>query len=862
MAISPMMQHYLQMKEKYKDSLLFYRIGDFYEMFYDDAVTASKELDLVLTGKDCGLEERAPMCGIPYHAVDNYIARLIAKGYKVAICDQLTEPIKGQMVDRDVTRIVTPGTVTDDLMLDEKSNNYIASVFVKGKSLGIAYIDITTGSFNALSYEGEDYLSKLNDELVRIKPAEIITNSEGVNVSKSLGAIIVNQLPKFYQYYDWAFSQSKAEEILKEHFKVQNLSMFDIDKMPTAISCCGALINYINETQKRSLDNIATINLVKDNYYMFLDGNARRNLELTETIREGKRKGSLIDLTKTTMGARLLKTYVEQPLQSSKEINLRLDAVDEIYSNLILKDALIDTLNNISDIERICGKIAYNSISPRDCLGLNNALLKLPKIKALLNNLKSNKLIELNNDIYDFSSLVTLLSNAINPDAPLLMKDGGYIKDGYNNELDEYRKANVEGKDWLAKLEATERQETGIKNLKIGYNSVFGYFIEVNKSQINEVPLRYIRKQTVANNERYITEELKDLENKILGAEENAIKLESKLFNEIKDKLKTYIPKLLLTAQSIATIDVLTCFASVAIKYNYVKPKINDKIKELNIVDGRHPVVEALLKNETFVPNDIDLNDNDSRIMIITGPNMAGKSTYMRQVALIVLLAHIGSFVPAKSATIPITDRIFTRVGASDDLAYGQSTFMVEMSEVSSILKNATDKSLIILDEVGRGTSTFDGLSIAWSTMEYISKHLKSKTLFATHYHELTELEGRLDGVKNYRISVKEMNGSIIFLRKIVRGGTNKSFGIEVASIAGLPNEVITRAKEILSILETSDINNRKTMNVISDDEVKSLTLTNNANEIIDELKNIDINSLSPIMALEELNNLIKKSKE
>jgi DNA mismatch repair protein MutS len=551
MAISPMMQHYLQMKEKYKDSLLFYRIGDFYEMFYDDAVTTSKELDLVLTGKDCGLDERAPMCGIPYHAVDNYIARLIAKGYKVAICDQLTEPVKGQMVDRDVTRIVTPGTVTDDLMLDEKSNNYIASVYVKGKSLGIAYIDITTGSFNVLSYEGEDYLSKLNDELVRIKPAEIIANSEAVDVSKSLGAIIVNQLPKFYQYYDWAYSQSKAEEILKEHFKVQNLSMFDIEKIPNAISSCGALMNYINETQKRSLDNIATINLVKDNYYMFLDGNARRNLELTETIREGKRKGSLIDLidlTQTTMGARLLKTYIEQPLQSSKEINLRLDAVDEIYRNLVLKDALIDTLNNISDIERICGKIAYNSISPRDCLGLNSALLKLPKIKTLLNNLKSDKLVELNNDIYDFSNLSTLLTNAINPDAPLLMKDGGYIKDGYNNELDEYRKANVEGKDWLAKLEATERQETGIKNLKIGYNSVFGYFIEVNKSQINEVPLRYIRKQTVANNERYITEELKDLENKILGAEENAIKLESKLFSEVKDKLKNYIPNLLLTA--------------------------------------------------------------------------------------------------------------------------------------------------------------------------------------------------------------------------------------------------------------------------------------------------------------------------
>ena len=862
MALSPMMQHYLETKEKYKDSLLFYRLGDFYEMFFEDAITVSKALDLTLTGRACGLEERAPMCGVPAKSVDIYIAKLIEQGFKVAICEQLTEATQGQMVERDVVRVVTPGTIMESNMLDDKKNNYIASVYKNKENIGLSYTDITTGEFFVTQFTNEASLKELNDILLMIKPAEIICNDEMFLESYNLDGVKLGVLPKFFAYFNWAYEKNKATENLKRQFKVESLQVFDLTDKKFALQASGALMEYLNETQKRSLTHINKIELLKNNHFMYLDVNTRKNLELTETIRDRKKVGSLLwllDQTKTSMGARNLRTWVEQPLQDEVEINNRLNGVEELVHSTILRQDVISELSHINDMERLAGKISYGTLTPRDCLSLLVSLKQLPNLKNLLKQTKSSILNTILNRITDFSTTVHLLETAIVENPPMTTKDGGYIKKGYNEELDELRSVNKEGKNWIAKLEAEEKEKTGIKNLKIGFNRVFGYYLEVTNSQKDMVPFRYQRKQTLTGGERYITEELKQIEDKILNSEERSLKLELTLFNEIRETLLQIVEDLQTASKHIAILDTLTSFATVAVINNYVKPEINASIQSIEIEEGRHPVIEKILKDEAFVPNNTTLDRMDNRTMIITGPNMAGKSTYMRQVALITLMAHIGSFVPANSAKISLTDRIFTRIGATDDLASNQSTFMVEMVEVANILHNATSKSLIILDEIGRGTSTFDGLSIAWSVMEYVSKHLNAKTLFSTHYHELTELEGILDGVKNYRINVKEFNGSIIFLRKIARGGAIKSFGIEVASLAGLPKEVTTRAKQILIRLEASDINKTSLSNVNKEEKT---AVSKYQEEVIHLLKESNIENLSPLEAFGVLQDLIEKVKK
>lgn len=860
MALSPMMQQYLKTKEQYKDCILFYRLGDFYEMFFDDAITASKVLELTLTGKDCGLEERAPMCGVPYHAGEAYIAKLIEAGYKVAICEQVTLPTKGiKLVEREVVRIVTPGTLIDTSMLNEKQNNYILSLFKSSSLVGASWVDISTGEVYTTEYSGNNQSTFVNDLLIRISPSEIISNAEAKDLPNLK---YLRNTPLFNLYDENKFNFDNAYDTLTKQFDSSVLIPLNIKNKPTSVCSSGALINYLLETQKRSLTHINKIILEENTKYMQLDVNTRRNLELTETIRDRKKRGSLLwllDKTQTSMGSRVLHSWVDQPLNDEVEINRRLDSVEELASNRRIQGEIKELLSNVYDIERLCGKVSYGNLTPRDCVALLNSLVILPNLKKVLNNCTSKLIQEINSDIYNYDELTDLLNRAIIDNPPINIKDGGYIKQGYNKELDDINNISQVGKVWLAQLEQKEKEETGIKNLKIGFNKVFGYYIEVTKSQLDLVPFRYQRKQTTTNGERYITEELKNIEDKILNAEDKKIELEQKLFEEIRQILIANISAMQQTARQIANLDSLLSLAICANENNYVKPIINNKINSIEIIDGRHPVVENLLKDEQFVPNNTMLDNDENRTMIITGPNMAGKSTYMRQVALITLLAHIGSFVPASMAKIAITDRIFTRVGASDDVAFGQSTFMVEMMEVSNILKYATNNSLIILDEVGRGTSTFDGLSIAWSVMEYLSKHLKAKTLFATHYHELTELEGSLEGVKNYRISVKEFNNTILFLRKIVRGGTNKSFGIEVASLAGIPKEVITRAKEILHTLEENELN--RNSNLI---DVNSQVKPENKHtqEIMNVLKELNVNALTPLNAFDMIVNLAELAKK
>ncbi len=859
MALSPMMQQYVLTKEQYKDAILLYRLGDFYEMFFEDAITASKALDLTLTGKDCGLEERAPMCGIPYHALDGYLQRLIEQGFKVAICEQITEPKKGvKLVEREVLRVVTPGTLIDSNLLDDKKNNYIMCAYYKNGIVGVSYTDISTGEI----YLTEEDLPKFNDILVRVRPSEIICNLDMYELSNNLLASKLQIIPSFSVKEDSSFNFDTNHKSLINQMGAKAIIGFSDKEL--AIISAGALINYLIETQKRSLNHINTCVYVNDTEYMAIDSNTRRNLELTETIKDRKKRGSLLwllDKTQTSMGARTLRSFVEQPLYDDKQINNRLNGVEELVKNIIVRDNLNTLLNSVYDIERLCGKVSYGNLTPKDCVALKNSLGVLPKIKENISLLKSTIIKNITKDIFDYSQIYSMLDSAIIENPPYLLKDGGYIKKGYSKELDEISNISTVGKSWLATLEATEKEETGIKNLKIGYNSVFGYFIEVPKSQINLVPFRYQRKQTIANAERYITEELKEMENKILHAEDQKIALENKLFQEIRQVLLENVTAMQKTARQIAVLDALLSLAKVACEKNYCKPTLSKDINKIEIINGRHPVVEALLKEEDFVPNDTLLDSADNRTMIITGPNMAGKSTYMRQVTLITLMAHIGSFVPADKANISLTDKIFTRVGASDDLAFGQSTFMVEMSEVSNILKQATNNSLIVLDEVGRGTSTFDGLSIAWSVMEYLSKTLKAKTLFATHYHELTDLEGILDGVKNYRINVKEFNDTIIFLRKIVRGGANKSFGIEVAKLAGLPKDVIVRAKEILHTLEENDINKNSSLTQIND---MSATIKKSkvSQEVVSILSDINVDNLTPLNAFDIILQLTNKLKK
>ncbi len=863
-----MMRRYLEIKEQYKDAILLFRLGDFYEMFFDDAVTASDFLNLTLTGRDCGLQERAPMCGVPYHAVDNYVKKLIDGGFKVAICEQLNTPDeaqKGKQLDRDVVRVITAGTVVEDSLLPEKQNNYIASIFVSDNGFGLAWADMSTGEF-CLFENTEKRLEVLDDVLVSISPCQTIINSKGAEIL--LNSVISGKIKRPEVFFDWAFSFDNAEKTLLKQFKVKTLSSFECADKKLAISAGGALVEYMLQTGKRDLSHVNKATFIQNNSFMLLDLNTRRNLELTETMREGKRYGSLLwllDKTVTSMGARLIKNWIEKPLVKEKEINARLNAVSAIVNE---KDNLMDlreALKGIRDIERLSARISYGNTNPRDVLSIGETLKALPLVKAATKCFDDKNLIKTANSIILNDKLADKIFSAIDDRAGAIFKDGGFIKEGFDKTLDEYRSAKKEGGIWLANLEALEKESTGIKNLKVGYNKVFGYYIEVSKSQVDMVPLRYQRKQTLVGGERYVTEELKDIENKILGADENAVKLELQIFDDLVKEIKLHIDEFLQTAKAVQAIDVLQSFAMVALNNNYNKPVVSDKIKRIFIKNGRHPIVEAVAKSTAFVPNDTNLDEKENRSMIITGPNMAGKSTYMRQVALITLMAQIGSFVPADSAEISLTDRIFTRVGASDDISLGQSTFMVEMVEVATILNNATNKSLLILDEIGRGTSTIDGLSIAWAVIEEISRKIGAKTLFATHFHELKELEGMLDGVKNFQILIKEIGGTIVFLHKIVRGSASKSFGIEVAELAGIPKNVVARAKTIMRQLEEIDINRdtNSIMMTAKGGKPQQMSLFDEGasdNEIVKILKDTNIENVSPVQAFAILLDLKDKA--
>ena len=860
--LSPMMKEYLQTKEQYKDCILLYRLGDFYEMFFEDAQTASKVLDLTLTGRACGLEERAPMCGVPYHAVDMYIGKLIAAGYKVAICEQLTPPTGGkELVKRDVVRVITAGTVVDSDILEDTKNNYIASVSLDEK-VGVAICDLSTGEFCVTELGGPSLVKDLQEFLVSYKPSEVIANENAISAFTNLDCVKAGYVPHFSQCTS-SFDYKYAREKLISHYKVTTLEGFGLSGKKQAVSAAGALLEYMLLTQKRELPHLSAISYVDKNRYMSIDVKTRKNLELTVSYRENKKQGSLLwllDKTETSMGARMLADWIDRPLQKASQINARLDGVEELLKNYLLRANLSKALHSIYDIERLAGRVAYNNVTPKDCVGLKYSLMQLPSIKQLLKNTKSGILQTIEQTIDPLTEVTTLLDRAIKDDVPAVLKDTDFIKEGFNEQLDELYDLSKNGSARISALEELERQRTGIKSLKLGYNKVFGYYFEITNSFLNLVPENFIRKQTLVGGERFVSPELKELEEKMLSALETKTKLQKTIFEQLRNTLLPYIPTMQRTAQAIASLDCLMSFATVAQLNDYCKPKINTKSSKLDIIDGRHPVVEKYLKRDSFITNDTHLDTEDNRTMVITGPNMAGKSTFMRQVALITLMAHIGSFVPAKSAEIPIVDKIFTRVGASDDLAFNQSTFMVEMVEVANILNNATKNSLIVLDEVGRGTSTFDGLSIAWAVMEYVSQKVCAKTLFATHYHELTDLEGRVDGVKNYRINVKEYNGSIIFLHKIVRGSANKSFGIEVASLAGVPDDVCTRAKQIVAMLEATSIEHDFDQIDLGSNAIqKDISAT--AKEVTAVLRDIDINRVSPIEAFDILNSLVTKVK-
>lgn len=860
--MTPMMTQYLKTKEEYADCILFYRLGDFYEMFFDDAIKASKELEITLTGKDCGLSERAPMCGVPFHSASVYIAKLIEKGYKVAICEQVEDPklAKG-IVKREVIRVVTPGTVIDEELLDEKNNNYLAVIYSQRDKYGFAVSDISTGEIYTTEINGTD--EALN-EIARYEPKEILLNSDAAEKLSSQVELRFHITPD--ECTDDFFENSEFEKNILQQFGKTSLSEISLDTKPYAVYAVGAMIAYLEHTQKTSLTYLNTINTYEVNQYMDIDVNTRRNLEITETMRDKVKRGSLLwvlDNTETSMGARLLKQWVEKPLINPIEINKRLYSVKELTENIMLRDDLSAVLSGTYDISRIISRISLGTVTPKDLIALKLTLLKLPELEYTLSNVKSPMLGDMRKDFDMLEDVYDLLERAINDEPPALLRDGNVIKEGFNEEIDNLRIAMRDGKKWLAALENEERESTGISKLKVGYNKVFGYYIEVTKSAIKDVPDYYIRKQTLANCERYITPKLKEIENTILGASEKIVTLESYVFEQVRTSVSEEIERLKNAAHIIATTDVLLSLAQTAYKNNFTMPEISDNGK-IEITDGRHPVVEKMAKNSMFVPNDTLLNNEDDRMIIITGPNMAGKSTYMRQVALITLMAQIGSFVPAKSAKIGIVDKIFTRVGASDDISSGQSTFMLEMTEVSHILKNATSKSLIILDEIGRGTSTFDGLSIAWAVVEYIhNKHkIGAKTLFATHYHELTELEEELDGVKNYRIAVKKRGDDITFLRKIVRGGADDSYGIEVAALAGVPKEVISGAKKILKKIENDEIVVEHTAKKHEDTSNQIGFGDSIANEIADELKTMDVTTYTPIEAMNKLYELANRAKE
>ena len=873
--LTPMMQQYLETKNAYKDCILFYRLGDFYEMFFEDALTASKELEITLTGKSCGLEERAPMCGVPYHAVEGYLNKLVSKGYKVAICEQVEDPkqTKG-IVKREVVRIVTPGTNTNPQAIDERKNNYIMCITYLPEKIGISVADVTTGDYYVTEVES---LKKLMDELMKYSPSEIICNDafllSGIDVEDLRGRlhICINALEPHY------FDDDACKKCLMKHFKVNVLTGLGIEDFPVGIIASGALLLYLYETQKNDLSHFTHLVPYLPSKFMLLDSSTRRNLELVETLREKQKRGSLLwvlDKTKTAMGGRCLRSYIEQPLIEKDAINARLDAIEELNKDTVSRDELREYLNPIYDLERLLGRISYKTANPRDLIAFASSLRMLPHIKTVLGGFEKQLLNQINDEIDDLQDIYHLIDDSIMEEPPILVREGGIIKDGFNELIDNLRRAKTEGKSWLAKLEEEDRIRTGIKNLKIKYNKIFGYYFEVTNSYKDLVPEDYIRKQTMANAERYTTSQLKELEDTILNAEDKLVSLEYDLFCEIRDAIACEIERIQTTAKAIAKLDVFTSLSFVAERNNYVRPKLNDK-GIIDIKDGRHPVVEKMIVNDMFVTNDTYLDNGNNCISIITGPNMAGKSTYMRQTALIVLMAQIGCFVPASKANIGIVDRIFTRVGASDDLSSGQSTFMVEMNEVANILRNATPNSLLILDEIGRGTSTFDGLSIAWAVIEHISnrKFLGAKTLFATHYHELTELEGKMSNVNNYCIAVKEKGDDIVFLRKIVKGGADKSYGIQVAKLAGVPDIVINRAKEIVAELCDNDIiekiqsitvgnkNESKKVVIHKDEDLDQLSLfdTVKDEDIINEIKELDISNLTPIDALNTLDRFKRK---
>ena len=865
MALSPMMQQYMQIHDEYPDCLLLFRLGDFYELFFEDAKTASRELELTLTGKDCGLEERAPMCGVPFHSVNTYIEKLIERGYKVAICEQMEDPALAKgLVRRDVVRVITAGTVTDPAMLDEKTNNYLMSIVTGSTHAGLAWADVSTGEF----FVSEPELSILRSEILRIAPTEIICsgNDSFAESSSAYPGILISE-----QNSNW-FQHHNATETLCSHFHLPHLAGLGLDNHKLSACAAGALMKYLGETQKNNLEHMTTLRFAQSGNRMLIDPNTRRNLELTESLRGKGKKGTLLNLldkTCTAMGGRLLRSWVEQPLLSQNDINLRLDAVEELVHNRITGITLAEELDGVYDLERLLSKVSYRNLNARDCLALCASLKRLPAIRDLLKEMQSAELSSIRDGLDPMEDLTSLLDKAVHPDAPIVITEGGIIRDGYSEQLDEYREAQKNGKQWILQLEQKEREETGIRNLRVQYNKVFGYYIEVTKSFLGQVPDYYIRKQTLTNAERFMTPELKEMEQKIIGAQEQSVRLEMQLFNEIRDIIAGEISRIQRNAMAVKKLDAYQSLSRTAAENHYTRPEIVED-GTISIMDGRHPVVEQTLNENSFVPNDTVLDTEENRMMIITGPNMAGKSTYMRQVALICLMAQIGSFVPAREARISICDQIFTRVGASDDLASGQSTFMVEMSETAYILRNATKNSLIILDEIGRGTSTFDGLAIAWAVVEYIcdKNRIGAKTLFATHYHELSELEGHLEGIKNYCITVKEHGEDVIFMRKIQRGGADKSFGVHVARLAGVPHEVIVRAHEIQARLEVSDINqNTIGQNILGENSQPRMNEQQDLfeyrkMEIIQELQELDVMALTPIDAMNRLFLLREKARK
>ncbi len=877
--LTPMMKQYMETKSQYQDCILFYRLGDFYEMFFEDALTASRELEITLTGKNCGQEERAPMCGVPYHAAENYLNRLVSKGYKVAICEQVEDPktAKG-IVKRDVVRIVTPGTNLDTQALDETRNNYIMCIVYIADRYGVSVADISTGDYFVTEIPDS---ARLMDEIYRFSPSEIICNEAFYMSGMDLDGMKERLGITIYSLDSWYFDDEVCRRKLLEHFKVSSFAGLGLADYDCGVISAGALLQYLLETQKNSMSNLTHITPYASGKYMMLDSSTRRNLELCETLREKQKRGSLLwvlDKTKTAMGARTLRKYVEQPLIDKAEITKRLEAVGELKEEAVSREEIREYLSPVYDLERLVTKITYGSANPRDLTAFRGSLEMLPPIRYILEEMQCGLLKNIYKDMDALEDLCALIKEAIQEEPPIAMKEGNIIRDGYNEEVDKLRRAKSDGKEWLAKLESDEREKTGIKNLRIKYNKVFGYYLEVTNSYREMVPDYYTRKQTLANAERYITPELKELEDMILGAEDKLYALEYEIYCQVRDTIAAEVERIQKTAKAVAALDAFASLALVAERNNYVRPNINEK-GVIDIKEGRHPVVEQMIPNDMFISNDTYLDDKKHRISIITGPNMAGKSTYMRQTALIALMAQVGSFVPAKSADIGLSDRIFTRVGASDDLASGQSTFMVEMTEVANILRNATSKSLLILDEIGRGTSTFDGLSIAWAVVEYISdtKLLGAKTLFATHYHELTELEGKVSNVNNYCIAVKEKGDDIVFLRKIVKGGADKSYGIQVAKLAGVPELVIERAKEIVEELSNEDITARvseiavkeksakKSQKVKKYDEVDiaqmSLFDTVKDDDVLEELKNLDVGNMTPIDALNTIYRLQNRLK-